>query len=177
MRDAHRTQLGESVGNSEWLMADVQRLTTDAQTMMTLLGSLTGERYTESTERDAARAAVETVTVELDAARTEFQTLQQQTEASVEPRRDVDRTIAQLSRDMPAMERRHVSWYRDLRDVVTRARFAVRSAVRMMIRGTWSRADRLTNELDRSMGDIVSSRDVPGLMDNDVYEVYEELVP
>lgn len=168
--DAARTRLAQWMSLSGQWTAYVQRLTM-------LVGLLPGERFMAVTERDDAHATVRTVTAERDAYRTDFQTLCQKTKAFAEARRDVDRTISWLRRDMRSMDRRHGAWYRDLREFGTRAQIAVQSAARMMLRETWSRANRVAGELDLYMDNIVTGRDDPGLTDKDFYEAYEELVP
>lgn len=114
--------------------------------MTKLVGSLTVERYTVATERDVSREAVGLVTVERDAAQTESQAVRQQTEEFAEASRDVGRIIALLRRDMLAMERQHGAGYRGSREVGKSAGSAVRLAVRMMIRETWSSADCVESE-------------------------------
>lgn len=126
---------------------------------------------------EQTRAQFGTVTTECYTARTEMQGLRNRVVAFECTRREVNISISRLRGDIRAMDRHRAELHRDRQTVGIRAWFAVRCAIRTIVRTVWDRAQQMVAQLDQHMQNIVAGREVEDLTDNPAFEEYEEDCP
>lgn len=118
-----------------------------------------------------------TVTGERNTAWWEAEDVHGRIEGFAQVRREVERTIARLQRDVQEMNRRRGAWYRERWDIEAPTRLAIQGATRLMLRDVWQRLDEIRALLDMEIRKILAGNTVDDLKNNEAFSAFEDGVP